>query len=161
MKKVFIISLSLFIGMATLTGMVPFMGEEIKAVSFRPKPIIKGTLNGKKAYFLLDSGADVTLLDESTAENFGFKTVKVPGANKIQGVNRGAHEVEEAKKAEMKLGTQHIKYQFKTFNISHLANSIMNKTGYRICGIIGSDVMKKYGFIIDYSNHKVLIQKTR
>jgi len=161
MKYFLPITLSLLVFFTTLTGMVMPYGEEIKVVSFRPKPIIKGSINGEKTYFLLDTGADISILNLNDEEEFGFKTEPDFHKSSIQGVQGQKTEIKNTRKVDIYLGNQQIKTRFKALDIEVIATSIYHKTGRKISGIIGSDVMRKYGFVIDYSAHKVLIQKTK
>ncbi|MBX2842122.1 MAG: aspartyl protease family protein [Flammeovirgaceae bacterium] len=41
--------------------------------SLKAKPIIKGKINGQNAYFLIDTGADITLLDSKDAKKFQYR----------------------------------------------------------------------------------------
>lgn len=145
----------------TQVAMIGTLGHEVKVVSFSPKPIVKGIINGRKTYFLLDTGADISLLNIQAQEDFGFETQKIIGQRHIQGVEGGKQEVQATKSAEVYLGPQQIKSRLLAFDLTHIVYGIHAKTGVKISGIIGSDVMRKYGFVIDYSSNKVLIQKTK
>jgi len=62
--------------------------ELIKVVKIKDQPIVAGELNGKKAYFLIDTGADVTILHKKDANryNFTYRETILPGY-KLSGLN--------------------------------------------------------------------------
>ncbi|MCI4671315.1 MAG: retropepsin-like domain-containing protein [Bacteroidia bacterium] len=151
----------LFLVFFTQVAMISPSGHEVKVVSFRPKPIVKGMINGRKTYFLLDTGADISLLNIEAQQDYGFETQPVIGEHHIQGVEGKRQQVKATKKAEIYLGPQKIKSRILAFNMNHVVEGIYGKTGVKISGIIGSDIMRKYGFVIDYSTNKVLIQKSK
>jgi len=50
--------------------------EKNQSISFKRTagriPVIGATLNGKSAYFIIDTGASISVLNEQEAESFGF-----------------------------------------------------------------------------------------
>lgn len=138
--------------------------EYIRIVNLQQKPIVQGTLNGKRAYFLLDTGSDFTLLDERQSRRYGFSAADSQGdkgADKALGLGgkvvffRVVHDV------TIVLGNTQISANCRTYDMSRVVDSIKRKSGIQIAGIIGSDVMKRHGVIIDYRNREVGVISAR
>ena len=126
-------------------------------VELDDQPIVMGELNGKRAYFLIDTGSDLTILNLKAARKYGFKIRSArAGKYKISGLDsehRGRFLL--ASRAELILGGRSMRGSYKVFDLSHIVKSIMDDTGIRITGIIGSDLMKKRKFVIDYEAEEI------
>ena len=128
----------------------------LKIVNLRSKPIVKGVLNGKMAYFLLDTGSDLTILDAGSARKYGFKTIQSKGkVLMIEGLGGSHRDFRRATGLKLFMDESLIYTHFFAFDLSNIVNSLNANTGMKIVGIIGSDVMRKYGFKIDYGNKLV------
>ena len=134
--------------------------EPIKIEHLKNKPIVVGKINGRKAYFLLDTGSDLTLLHEGKAAYYGFKIKKMVNPQRITGANGRISEINRAGNVNLILGTLPITTAYFTYDLSAIIRSIYNKSFVRISGIIGSDVMIRYGFVIDYGNKQVLYDQS-
>lgn len=130
--------------------------EYIDIVYLQKKPIVKGVLNGKKAFFLLDTGSDITLLNHKASRHYDFKAIyrHSPG-QPIQGIGTDGTQMMFAFNVNLQLGSQRIKAKYRSHDISSIVRSIYSHSHIRIAGIIGSDVMRNYGFKIDYKNKSV------
>src|SRR5690349_20974148 len=51
-----------------------FIEKEISFETVGCIPIVKGTINGKSTFFIIDTGASITMLNESDADHFGFRS---------------------------------------------------------------------------------------
>ncbi|HEY4653093.1 MAG TPA: aspartyl protease family protein [Cyclobacteriaceae bacterium] len=132
--------------------------EYIRIINLQQKPIVAGTLNGKKVYFLLDTGSDFTLLNETETKKYGFKTVNRESdliVNKAVGMGGTIVEFKSVYNVSISLGSTRISTTCLAYDMSLLVTIIRNRSGIEISGIIGSDVMKRYGVIIDYANKEV------
>jgi len=139
-----------------LTFARDFEIEYVDIVYLEDKPIIAASLNGKVAYFLVDTGSDISIIDENVAEEYGFRTIVNNDLNyQIEGLQGNKKALKWAKGCELIMGKGEIKARFFTLDIQHLSNSLRKKTHIKIQGIIGSDIMKKYNFRIDYKNLKI------
>lgn len=133
--------------------------QPVKIKNLRSKPIVQVELNGKKAYFLLDTGSDLTVMHEDRADfyNFNIKEMVIP--LKVAGVNGSTGGMNRASNIELKLGELSILTPYFSYDLSSVIKYIQSKTLLRISGIIGSDVMVKYGFVIDYGEELVYIER--
>ncbi len=126
---------------------------------FTIKPIVKMTLNGKGAWMLLDTGSSVNLLNVSAREIYGFKTF--PGYDTRRGVIGFASKelnLEHAGNIDLQYKGLKLKGHFLAYDISNIVASFKTETGKTISGIIGSEMMRRYGFVIDMGNRTTSIQ---
>lgn len=132
--------------------------EYIRIVNLQQKPIIEGTLNGKRAYFLLDTGSDFTLLNEGMSQRYGFSALERQhgeSAHKALGVGGNIVSFRLVHNATIVLGSTKLSANCRAYDMSRLVDVIRRKSGIEIVGIIGSDAMKRHGVIIDYGNREV------
>ncbi|MBX2842302.1 MAG: retroviral-like aspartic protease family protein [Flammeovirgaceae bacterium] len=132
--------------------------KETKILNKTGMPIIEGTLNGKKAYFLLDTGSSLSLLNSLDAKKYGFRLWKQKSIS-ISGIGGRGSKLWEVIHADIKIGNKNIKGMINALNISGIEQFLRKKTKYRISGIIGSDVMQYHGFVVDYTEGKCIIKK--
>ena len=132
-----------------------FEGDgKVDFVASTKVPIVSGTLNGKKTYFILDSGASLSVLDDTQSESFGFET---SNSDKEAFGYGGVAKFKEASNVEITIGGLIFETDFKSQDLTGLKNLILEVDGYVISGIIGSDIMKKNNFILDYSTSTITI----
>ncbi len=123
-------------------------------------PVVEGTLNGKKAFFIIDSGASVSVLDEKQSNRYGyhidegfFENSTIAGYGGTSSVSAAAVGV------DLVIGNKELSTDYRSKDISEVVNVIKQNTGVTITGIIGSDIMKSYKFVLDYSSNSVYIKK--
>ncbi len=158
MKIKTIILISCLLVTGNLLGQSP---NSIEIVSLKSKPIVVGYLNGKKAYFLLDTGSDLTIINKNAARKYGFKLITNYNNKLIEGLGSTNTEIKRVGGIFLKMNDAHINTKFYAFNLNNIVRSLELKTQKQIVGIIGSDVMKKYNFSIDFGNKLVHFQETK
>ena len=131
--------------------------EVLPIIKMHPKPIVELMLNGQKSSFLVDTGSDITILNLKDAKKYDFKTVLREGRHQVTGMGGGSSSMSET--WDVILGTKGRRFlsSFLSYDLSTIVRSIRNKTGLTISGILGADVMKKYGFIIDFAGRQITI----
>ncbi|MGD1892338.1 MAG: retroviral-like aspartic protease family protein [Cyclobacteriaceae bacterium] len=133
--------------------------EYVTIVDWQFKPIIKVEVNGKSAYFLVDTGSDMTILHQNMANRYDFVPLLTSASQqKALGLSGKVQTIHRVKNVELIIGSTPIKALFKTYDLSGVVSSLRDRVGVRISGIIGSDVMKRYGFIIDYQKQTIAIK---
>lgn len=118
--------------------------------------IIEGEINGKKTYFLVDTGAGITSCDINQSRYFDF--TYVDSDMRVGGYNN--NNLGDVKKA---IGIRSIKIKdvdisgddIYTHNMSNLVRYIEECSNKKISGIIGVPILKKYGLVIDLTNNKL------
>ena len=117
--------------------------------------IVEGELNGRKTYFLLDTGAGITTFDLNQAKRFGFSS-----ADTDEEIGGFTNDRIKAKKAigitSIKInGIELIGDATYANNMLNLVRHIENCSHKTISGIIGAPIIKRHGLIIDLSNGRV------
>jgi len=134
----------------------PLENAYTEIVSLEKVPIIEVSLNGKSAYFVLDSGSDVSLLHLPDALNFEFSHQK-RASKSIVGASGGNQPLYQASDFELLLGQRPLQTMFFATDLATIIESLAASTGITITGIIGMDLMRKYGFEIDYLNQRLVL----
>ena len=128
----------------------------VHQAQYKHRPIVEMTLNNKKAWVLLDTGSGITILDIKSKNTYGFKTYQRDGFE-VPGFGSNNNQLHRATGVELKFGETELWNPFFAFDISNIANSIEARTGKRISAIIGTNMMKTYGFVIDLGNNTVVM----
>jgi len=118
--------------------------------------LIEGEINGKKTYFVLDTGAAVTTLDLGQSHYFGFSfrdaDLEICGFNSDVGEMKRVVGIESIKINGRDIITSDTIYGN---NMAKLSRYIESCTRKRIGGIIGVPIIKKCGLVIDVMNNKL------
>ena len=117
--------------------------------------IVSGELNGKKTFFLIDTGAGITTLDLGQSKYFGFSYA-------ITDMEVGGF-LNSVKSIKQALGVESLKINGKkitgeviyTENMSNLVRYVEKCSYKRISGIIGVPIIKSQGLVIDLVNNKL------
>ena len=119
------------------------------------RPIIEVTINGRKAYMLVDTGASIGVIDSLRLDEYGVGMGSSLGGT-VTGVGGSQEEVRHTKNCTVDVGGVKL-YQFVTFNLSSVASSIERETGIKISGIIGTTQIKMSEMKIDLDNGYIKI----
>lgn len=114
--------------------------------------IVQGTINGKKAYMLVDTGATVGMFHKKAAKTYKIVT----NNHKVNLVGAGGAFTAYVSNTPFLLADKPI-YQFVVSDISDVVKSIQRQTGIEIAGIIGLAQMKMMGISIDTDDNYVEI----
>lgn len=128
---------------------------EVKIVAWKDMIVIEGSINGKRCNFLVDSGSDATMLDENQISEFHYTVT--PG-EMFSGLG-GIVNVESVQDDDIIVSGFDVADRAYATNLMSVVFSVFKETGVRISGIIGADTFKANGFIIDYKNKKITINK--
>jgi hypothetical protein len=152
-SSIVIITLFLF---SNFTDKGDYVYEYLDIVDLTYKPIIEVTLNGKKAYFMVDTGSDITILNARDDNKYGFGTVKRAFENhSLTGIGGSISNIYSTYDVKLEVGSSRVMNRYLAYDLSRVVRMTEEKTKIKISGIIGSDLMKRYGFIIDYANQRV------
>lgn len=117
--------------------------------------IVECTVNNKSAYFLLDSGASVGLIDNSQRKEYDlikgrqYNGTLVGAGGEMSNVRHCDTFVNFAGKTIP---------QFLLADISGVVDSIKRETGIEILGIISLPQMKMIGLNIDANSNEVWLE---
>lgn len=129
------------------------MMDRIKSKSEK-RLIIEGRVNGKAAYFLLDSGASVGLMDDNQRRDYDLvKGRRYNGTIIGAGGEISARHCDTFVEFEGKMIPQ-----FLLADISGVVDSIKRETGIEILGIISLPQMGMIGLNMDINSSEVWLE---
>lgn len=160
--------------MIALTGCEELRPAAVKSVEYRPQEagtvdhamcllgftgvglrelatghhLVEARLNGRDATFVLDTGANATVLHAGHAAAFGLsKSLSIPVSAVGLG---GAMKASQARLDTLSIGSVPIRRsRIMVADLSQLTNLLGPMSGGTIHGIIGQDVMKEHRAVID------------
>ena len=109
------------------------------------RPIIEATINGNDCYLLIDTGSSLNIIDFSQLDDLGIKRrFKIGDAMSIAGgsVLWQIFQVPVIVK-------ERTVNQFISSDLTVIRESILQSTGIKIAGILGTPAIKELGMIID------------
>ena len=114
--------------------------------------LIEASINGQSGNFVLDTGANVTVISASQVERFGLSSdanVLGPGAARPAGAFGNARQVsiDSFQIGPITVRQSHI----VTADIDQLLGALGTISGSEVSGIIGQDVLNEHRAIIDVS----------
>jgi len=116
--------------------------------------MLKCQLNGKPAYFLIDTGASFTVLNSKSAKNYNFDVLERKGL-KTTGFGGSTSAIQITIGADVEFKNKKLSMGFLAQDLTKMIRLIQSSTKLRIVGIIGTDLLKRYGCSVDFGN-KVL-----
>ena len=117
--------------------------------------IIEGSVNGKKACFLIDTGASVGLMDYDQRKHYDLVTGRRYGGT-IVGAGGEMKNVRHCD-TFVDFNGKTIP-QFLLADISEVVESIERETGIRILGIVSLPQMRIAGLGIDANDNEIIIE---
>lgn len=127
--------------------------EKIKSLSEK-RLIVEATVNGRKANFLIDTGASVGLIDRSEKRRLSLDIGKsYPGSLRGAGGEFFARYCNTFAYLKGKPLAQ-----FLVAEISGITESIRHETGIEISGIISLPQMKMAGIQIDANDNLIILE---
>lgn len=139
--------------------------KEVKPIYMKAQlpgdlPIIALSNNGKMFNFLLDSGSNISHICEDCYENLESDLIGTFEENSVAGLGATNMGVTMCKAVlSDNIGN---KYNVN-FSISKqlvdVAKTIEASTNVRIHGLLGTDFLKKYNYVIDFNSLKVYPNK--
>ena len=128
--------------------------RRIKSVSDE-RLIVEGKVNGKEAFFLIDTGATVGIFDENQRNDYDLAKGRkymgtIVGAG---GAMRNVRHCDTFVHIENKVIPQ-----FLLADISGVVESIERETGVVILGIISLPQMKMANLSIDCNDNEIIIE---
>ena len=124
--------------------------KRIKSMSEK-RLIVEGKVNGKDAYFLIDTGASVGMIDYGKRYDYDLKVGRRYGGTLIG----AGGEMRNVKHCDTFVNLEDkVVPQFLLADISEVVKSIKRETGIEILGIISLPQMKMVGLNIDANSNE-------
>jgi hypothetical protein len=115
----------------------------------RGVPLVLGYINGKPAWFLLDTGASHSILDLDQLLRYGMYTDTV-SLGEFIGIGGKSNIYIPAGLTDFQLGEKFYTVPFTSTDLSGAITNLQTFQGIRVFGILGSDFINKYGCSINY-----------
>lgn len=116
-------------------------------------PIVKGTLNNKPAYFILDTGASISILDTKQIKSYGVNAVG-EGVLVI-GYGGADSPTFELEFVNVHMGTLSLNADFHGKDISNIVSVVKKISGKNIVGIIGNNNISRSRLVLDFNKNLV------
>ena len=128
--------------------------KRIKSISDK-RIIVEGKVNDNPAYFLVDTGASIAILDNDRRKEYGLKVGRrfngtIVGAG---GEMRNIRHCDSFVYIEDRVLTQ-----FVLADITPVVNSIKKETGVEILGIISLPQMKMANIGLDCNDNEIILE---
>jgi predicted aspartyl protease len=109
------------------------------------RPIIEATINGNDCYLLIDTGSSLNIVDFSQLDDLGIKrSFKIGDAMSIA----GGSVLWQIFQVPIIVKERTVN-QFISSDLTVIRESILQSTGIKIAGIIGTPAIKELGMVID------------
>lgn len=129
-----------------------FTDGKVEFVAAQKVPIVEGTINGKKALFIIDTGASMSVLDYSQEDHYDFQSYESMDAAVGYG---GVASFRDASHVQGDIGGVPLNIHFKTQDLSVIVGVIQRFSSIKVAGVVGSDWLKRNKIVIDYSNSEL------
>ena len=116
-------------------------------------PIVQLKLNGQIAYFLLDSGSEITVINSSVKNQFNFLVKESSGENNNIDWSGNSIEVKDVLSATLDVGSTIITTGLRTAELDPLLRQVGSRTRVNVVGILGSDILRRAALVVDYSHN--------
>lgn len=128
--------------------------EKIRSESEK-RLIVEGQVNGKKAYFLIDTGASVGIVDYDRRKEYGLVV-----GRRYNGTIIGAGgEMRNVRHCDtFAYIRDRVIPQFLLADITGIVDSVMRETGIGILGIISLPQMKMAGISLDCNDNLIILE---
>ena len=155
-KILFIICVAIFVAL-TITFFEDLKKSNRKKISFKEAldltelPVVTFIGKGRKLNFLIDTGANNSILNESIANKMKLKCEEFDGVE----TNTAGGNINLNRVTNLVIKFDDKREYDECFLISNMDdafNSIKTETGVMIHGILGSNFFTKYKYIIDYDS---------
>jgi predicted aspartyl protease len=110
--------------------------------------LIEATINGREGEFVLDTGANMTVIDLGYAQRFGI----APGSGAIGGALGvgGGGQARRSLVKSFRFGPVQVRQnRVLTADLGQLLRTLGQVSGTTVYGIVGQDVLKEHRAIID------------
>ena len=119
----------------------------------------KLSLNGKKARFILDTGASNSCLDIQLSEQFNL--IVEDSETLAAGAGANGMETKISHENLLKIGEWKDKdFSLVLLDLTHVNTALIEHKAKPVEGIIGADVLEKAKAIIDYKKRRLYLKKS-
>lgn len=120
------------------------------------RPIIKVQINGKVEYVLIDTGSSINILSPQTVYKYKVR-IRTHYTGIVYSTKGHANAV-HVDSVMVKINETKIN-QFVMINLSSITDNILQATGIKIAGILGTPAIKELGMSIDLKRGIIILNK--
>lgn len=113
-------------------------------------PVIKLNFNGEKYNFLIDTGADINILNKPVFDVISNGNIEVASNGLI--TTAGSDVVSEKAVVSFKYGNKNFTEEFVLMDVTSSFQSIFNDKNMQLHGVLGSEFFKKHKWSVDFDN---------
>lgn len=133
---------------------IPFQVVSIEDDGFHLLTL--GTINGKAATFLIDTGASRCVFDEGIIQQYMDETIFEENEKLSTGLGTNTMPTKIVELHSMGFGDLLIKgYVAVAIDLSHVTESYSNLGLPEINGVLGSDILHEYRCVINFKKKKL------
>lgn len=118
-----------------------------EAMDLTDLPIVTFYNNGNKFNLLLDTGANLSVIDSNALDKLNYEELDTIGT--VFGMEGNKTEVNHIK-AYLEYKDKKYEETFQVVDMSASFNQIKEESGVNLSGILGSLFFKKYQYILDF-----------
>jgi hypothetical protein len=116
-------------------------------------PIVQLRLNGQIAFFLLDTGSEITIINSSVRNRFNFLVKESSGESDNIDWSGNSIEVKDVLSATLQVGSAIITTGLRTADLDLLLRQVGSRTRVNVVGILGSDILRRAALVVDYAHN--------
>lgn len=109
---------------------------------------------GKPYVLLLDSGSNVSYLDESVVASVPGRRMEPDGGVSLFGESGPC----ESAVLGFHAGAWKFRHRFCGTDLSVINGTLMQETGVRIDGVLGADFLTAHGCVLDFKSGRLIVQ---
>ena len=119
-------------------------------------PVITFYNNGKKINFLLDTGANLSVIDSNILNQFKYEECSITGV--VYGIEGNTQNIEYVT-MDILYKSMDFNEQFQVMDMSAAFGNVKSESGVILHGILGNNFFKKYKYILDFDILAAIIKK--
>ena len=134
--------------------LIPFVREKTRHIT------VVGSLGGKPARLIVDTGAGATAIDSSLLKKYGLSLSSF--SRKGGGVGTSTMRVTTVRTHNLSLaGLDLSSFKLVAFDLSHVRVGLAKKKVPPIAGVLGADVFIRCRAVIDYARGCIILSGQR
>lgn len=111
-------------------------------------PIVTFYNNGRKLNFILDTGANESVLNERELSSCSYTLVNEK--RNLMGIDGNNRSIDNLVSLKLTRGVQQFLEKFQVSNLSPVLDNIRKTCGVEVHGLIGNTFFTKYKYILDF-----------
>ena len=113
-------------------------------------------------YWIIDTGASKTVFDKGLKQYYDLIDADDDEEYQSAGISEGMVETSVGEVRSVSLGDLKLKNQkVALINLDHVNEIYQKYRDVRICGLLGSDLLKKFQCVIDYKYETISFSRAR